>query len=345
MNANSPKPADTRNPQVDSLQLALDWLDREGGQQRTPRILKELLDATVTAVSRGDLPPEKDTTTLRDLLQQLDGDRAGDLPKQFRATELANWWGSREEQLRQICSRHSCPWTPRLVVKTGGGRGLPSRLSFEFHPTGDAEPDVDATASATDAAFMHYRMDPAKPALWLRVLVGSRPFPVQSWRGYVLLGTAALTMVLIGLIWLGLYVSWIRGHAFSNASAAELGLAVFATASLWWWSKPVRDLPTRRVTKAGASFLAMSELYGQLRTMPVAGRQLKSREFAVVRHWGTCPICSAEVDLDSGQSAFPDRLVGRCHDAPLEHVFSFDPVRLVGQPLRQVTPVAAVEMT
>lgn len=68
--------------------------------------------------------------------------------------------------------------------------------------------------------------------------------------------------------------------------------------------------------------------------MPAQGRKPKLRDFAVARHWGICPICSAEVDLDSGGTAFPDRLIGRCHDAPLEHVFSFDPVRLTGEFLR-----------
>jgi hypothetical protein len=62
--------------------------------------------------------------------------------------------------------------------------------------------------------------------------------------------------------------------------------------------------------------------------------KLASRVFSLVRHWGICPVCAAEVDLASGGTAFPDRLIGRCHDAPLEHVFSFDPVRLVGEPLR-----------
>ncbi|MBH1698163.1 hypothetical protein I5U87_04750 [Stenotrophomonas maltophilia] len=108
---------------------------------------------------------------------------------------------------------------------------------------------------------------------------------------------------------------------------------MLVTAGLWWLLRPVILLPTQRVTIAEPSFLALSELYGQLRTMPAPGRKLKSREFSVVRHWGTCPICSAEVDLDYGRAAFPDRLVGRCHDAPLEHVFSFDPVRLVGRSL------------
>ena len=260
MDANRSKPDQTCNPQVDSLQLALEWLEREGGQQRPARVLREMIEVTLTTVSRGDPPPEMDTPTLRDLLQQLDGDGAGASGKPFRATELANWWAARQEQLRQVCSRQGCPWTPRLVVKTGGGRGLPSRLSFEFHPTGEAEADGGTTASAAKATVVRYQMDPAKPALWLRLLVGSRPFPVQSWRGHVLLGTAALNMVLIGLIWLGTYASWTTGHPITTAELAQLGMALLLTAALWWLSKPVRDLPAQRVTMAGPSFLAMSEL-------------------------------------------------------------------------------------
>lgn len=120
----------------------------------------------------------------------------------------------------------------------------------------------------------------------------------------------------------------------TTLALAQLGIALVMTAVLWWLSKPIWQLPTHRVTIANPAFLAFSELYGQLRTMPAPGRALTSRQFAVVRHWGTCPVCSAEVDLDAGGTAFPDRLVGRCHDAPLEHVFSFDPVRLIGEPLR-----------
>lgn len=287
---------------------------------------------TLTAISRGEPPPETDTMTLRALFQELEGTGDGQ-PKVFRAAELGNWWESRQEQLRQQCAQAGSTLTPYLVVKKGGGRGLPSRLSFDFRPTPEAEPEEDVAPPEADPTQIRYQMDPVKPALWLRLLVGSRPFPVQSWRGYVLIGTAALNMALIGLAWFWLYTSWSRGHAVTNATLAQLGLVMLVTAVLWWLSRPVFHLPTQRVTMAGPSFLALSELYGQLRTMPVPGRKLKAREFAVVRHWGTCSICSAEVDLDHGRAAFPDRLVGRCHDAPLEHVFSFDPVRLVGRPL------------
>lgn len=332
MDENSSKPAQTGNPEVKSLQLALDWLDREGGQQRNARVLREVVDTTLTAVSRGEPPPDTDTTTLRTLFQKLEG--AGDSAlKAFRASELGNWWESRQEQLRQKCAQADCALTPYLVVKKGGGRGLPSRLSFEFRPTIEAEPDEDSASPEIDSTLVRYQMEPVKPALWIRLTVGSRPFPVKSWRGYVLIGSAALNMALIGLIWYWLYASWAKGQPLTTAALAQLGLAVLITGWLWWTSRPVFHLPTQRVTIAGPSYLAMSELYGQLRTMPVPGRKLRSREFAVVRHWGICPICSAEVDLDSGRAAFPDRLVGRCHDAPLEHVFSFDPVRLIGRPL------------
>lgn len=336
MDTNSSKPAQTGNPQVQSLQLALDWLDREGGQQRNARALREVMETTLTAVSRGEPPPETDTMTLRALFQQLEGTGDGQ-SKAFRAAELGNWWESRQEQIRQRCAQEGCAETPYLLVKKGGGRGLPSRLSFEFRPTLGTEPEEDTEPPEADPTHIRYQMDPVKPALWLRLLVGSRPFPVQSWRGYVLFGTVVLNVALIGLIWLSLYALWSGGHAISTATLAQLGLAMLVTAGLWQVSRPVFQLPTQRITMAGASFLALSELYGQLRTMPASGGKLKSREFAVVRHWGICPICSAEVDLDHGRAAFPDRLVGRCHDAPLEHVFSFDPVRLIGRSLLDST--------
>jgi hypothetical protein len=335
MDANSPKAADTGNSQVWSLQLALDWLDREGGGARNARALRDLVEMTLKAVARGEAPPESDTNTLRKLLQQEERPGTADLAKQLRATDPENWWEARREQLRQVYAKHHCPCLPRLVVKPGGGRSLPSRFSFEFSQMEESEADAAEDPAENAPDVVHYQMDPAKPALWLRLLVGSKPFPVQSWRGYLLLGAAALDMVLIGLIWWVVIASWTVSRPVTTLDLALLGLAVLVTTGLLLFGQPIWQLPTRRVTIAGASFLAVSELYGQLRTMPVPGRKLKSREFAVVRHWGICPTCSAEVDLDWGGKAFPDRLIGRCHDAPLEHVFSFDPVRLTGEFLRR----------
>ena len=334
MDENSAKPIQAGNSQADALRLALNWLDREGGGQRNARALRELMEATLIAVSRGDPPPEKDTTTLRLLLQQVDGDLVTS-GKSLRAAELETWWEARGEQLRQACIREGCPWMLRLVVKTGGGRNLPSRLSFDFGPIEGQEPEQGEPPPSPNRHVIQYRMDPAKATLWLRLLLGGQSsFPMHSWRGYLVLAVAILPMLLIGLIWLGQYATWMKGQQLNTTVLAQIALACFVTAGLWWITQPIRSLPSERVTIAGPVFLALSELYGQLRTMRTPDRKFNSREFSVVRHWAICPICSAEVDLDYGRKAFPDRLVGRCHDAPLEHVFSFDPVRLNGLALR-----------
>lgn len=216
-----------------------------------------------------------------------------------------------------------------------------TRFSIGFEATAALAPDDtdmegDLPGPATSALHparpvaITYRIDPAKPALWMRLLVGSQPFRINSWRGYVLLGSAVLNMALIGALGFLVYLDWSRPRPVSTADLAHLALVVALSIGLWTLSRPVRELPSRRVTLAGVSYLAISQLHGQLRAMHHSDRKVGGRVFSVVRHWGICPVCSADVDLDEGGSAYPDRLVGRCHDSPSEHVFSFDPVTLSG---------------
>lgn len=51
----------------------------------------------------------------------------------------------------------------------------------------------------------------------------------------------------------------------------------------------------------------------------------------MVKYAAQCPICSAQVLLESGTPDFPRRLVGRCRESPREHVFSFDRVTRTGR--------------
>ncbi|MFZ4701857.1 MAG: hypothetical protein ACOYMG_17565 [Candidatus Methylumidiphilus sp.] len=53
-----------------------------------------------------------------------------------------------------------------------------------------------------------------------------------------------------------------------------------------------------------------------------------------VRYSGECPICKGKVIACSGGREFFHRIIGRCEDAPVEHVFSFDHITKTGRPLR-----------
>ena len=56
-----------------------------------------------------------------------------------------------------------------------------------------------------------------------------------------------------------------------------------------------------------------------------------------VRYSGPCPICKGKegkVIACSGGREFFHRIIGRCEEAPVEHVFSFDHITKTGRPLR-----------
>lgn len=173
----------------------------------------------------------------------------------------------------------------------GGGRGVQTRYRLEFVPTpdpGSEEPVVGT--ETTDPDQLVYRVDPVKPSWWLRLLLGSRPFPVASWRGYILLGSAVVTFLVIALLWWALWAVWSKPQSLTTAAFAQLGVTLALSGFLWWLTGPVRKLPTQRVTLAGPAYLAFNELYGQLRTMPESSGKDRRRIFSVVRHWTTCPV-------------------------------------------------------
>lgn len=58
-------------------------------------------------------------------------------------------------------------------------------------------------------------------------------------------------------------------------------------------------------------------------------------ELVFARYSSTCPLCNASVVLFNGDKEFPGRIVGRCRRSAREHVYSFDPARKIGRPLRE----------
>lgn len=335
MDRNSPKPAKSGNPQVYSLDVVQEWLRQEGGVGKAATGIAALVDVARRAVPSGEPPPELDGATLADIWRAEHPDR-GEAATQLRSSDYRRWWATREQQIRQLCQDAGCEWLPLLEIRLGGGRGNPTMYSISLTPLAPAEADDSASEDPeVDDGTVRYRIDPAKPAFWLRVLLGSRPFPLASWRGYVVIGSAALNFALIGLIWWAVLAVWMKGRPITTADLSLGAIALAVSWALWRITRPIRLLPVNRVVLANEAFLSFSTVHGQLRAMRDGQSKASPRQFYVVRHWAICPVCAAEIDLSDGGEEFPGRLVGRCSDAPLEHVYSFDPVRLMGIPLRK----------
>lgn len=333
MDGNSHKPHEFPVSQGLAVAALREWLRREGGNQKIPLVLELLCDKTTAALDRGEEPPSVEPDTLRDLYFATRGGTpsAGPASSWLLRRGVMSWWRERTRQIHQACV--GTGWIPHLEVAEGGGRGNQSTYRLSFEPAGDvsAEPTVEMVI---DPSVVQYEIEAAKGALWLRLLLSKGAFRMRSWRGYLLMGSVLATVLLLLVYWLLVLLVLNKERPMMASDFVLLAIAGFLTLVETKFWRPLWRLPMDRVTIASDAFLSISQMHGQFRLTRDSRNKLQGGWFNLVRHYANCPTCSGTVDLADGGVAFPGRIVGRCGDAPLEHVFSFDPVSLKGKLLR-----------
>lgn len=336
MEANSPIPAETGFREIAALTVLRTWLDQVGGNNRRAQVLDLLAEETARHLQGGHANPSFDADSLRKFYFEKYGGRLPEVAasRWLSSTEVRRWWDTRHAQLEHACRQAELTVIPVLTLQSGGGRGNTTlyRLDFQPLPTIDEVSDDTSSveADATHTKVIHYQIEPAKAAWWLQPIIGDRPFRMRSARGYCLLGLVLLEALVLLAGW-GLLLLIFRGARSIQISDVGLLLTLFALTWTWWrFMQPLIRLPNDRVTIANDLLLGWSQLNGQFRLTRDAKSKVAGGWFQLVRHWGTCPTCAGEVEIAAGGQAFPGRLVGRCSDSPLEHVFSFDPVSRSG---------------
>ena len=341
MEGNRAKPAETRQSHLSAVRVLGDWLQQEGGNQRIPQVLALLAKSTELELSEGRDPPCAEVETLALRYADAHGGTMGDTPagRWLRRSEVEKWWNARRPAIEQACQRAGTEWLPLLAVKAGGGRSNSTEYRFTFSALPEAgepeatETDVASEECADQGRTIHYQVEPARTSLWVRWLSTASQFHLSSWRGRLLTGLVLLALAWVVFVWFVACLSLWPDQPLSSRTLLMLVFATVETWLLWLIFGPLGQLPWHRVTLAPAVMLSGDQMYGQFRLIRNVKKKVPGGWFSVVRHWGTCPMCSADVDLRAGAKAFPGRLVGRCSDSPLEHVFSFDPVTLMGTSL------------
>jgi len=102
----------------------------------------------------------------------------------------------------------------------------------------------------------------------------------------------------------------------------------------WMVVRPLYGLVTNRMVIAPA-WMQPWESGNDERTLELRRDAEVGRNVIYLsRYTARCAECDGTVYIRSGRRDFPGRLVGRCDRVPTEHVFTFDPVRRIGKPLR-----------
>jgi hypothetical protein len=336
MSENRTLPAPTQEEWVSCLSALVGWIDREAETARGIRVVRAIALHDLGALRSGQDPLPSDPATICSYLQE-DGDRITDTDpgNVVRNSKPESALDKRLHRIELAMRAIGLGWTPVLTRHSGGGRGNLTHYRLGFLPLlGEAPATEDTFSSST--LEVTYETRPAQPTLLLRWLFVPSGFPLSmtSWRGLSFLGLlllATLAMVGIGaLVW----TSFRHSGPLQATDVLALLMGMGIAAAIWPTLRALTEAAEQRVVECPGMLLSMSELYGQIRCTRRREKRIPVGWLSLVRISTTCPRCGGTVELMPGRQDFPGRMVGRCRDAPSEHVFSFDPTTYTGTPLR-----------
>ena len=338
MDQNSLKHTDSGNQELLSIRWLREWLLKDGGINRSAQVLAELAEQTEKCLLRGEQPPFCEMVEMRDIIASQTGRKVADhqpIGKWLTLSQLGQWWDAREEARTDHLVANGLTRRPVLISQLGGGRSNPNRFCFGFAEISESSADsaCDQPIDAVISSSLHYTEEHLRAIFFLRWLLPGKPVQLRSWRGWVFMAgvlTGLMVMVLSVIFTLREinHLGPVTGRDLFLILMS--GLIVFGILwNLWPWLQ----LPERRITIASDNLLPADQLFGQLRLIRNKDKKV-SGWLSLVRYSSICTTCAGTVELSNGQSDFPGRIIGRCRDSPMEHVFSFDPVSLSGRPLR-----------
>lgn len=318
------------------LKVLAKWLDQEQSDADGWRIVNML---TRRSLERIHMAESARSFTMEDLCDWSGVAFSGNLWKSVRT-----WWESRCRRVRLAMASAGLQYEPVLDRRGGGGRGNKAVNSLRMIPleggsaeapsqitdTADNDTATGAGASSVADEALYWRPSdmPVKLSNFiLRRLFSAGEIGIGSSRHHILrfnLLGSSLFIAIFSILAVSMMV--IENRPFGTR---DLGLLVLmGIGGFMWWQKwrPVLHAREDRITPLPEEWLPIMAAPAQLeRKRTESGEILR-----LVRYMATCPVCGGDMHLGSGAPEWPRRTVGRCGDAPREHVFSFDPVKLIG---------------
>ena len=306
-----------------------DWLSEMRGDEHPTRVLKVMVDATISALEKGQTPPALDGAWIVEQFgKRIDGERS--------ASSLMNWsrvetyFQTRRNDLAGRAASQQLGLLLLPVQLSVGKRGVSSTYGWRVEPI-QSEELASSEPARTDAAIYSRHLD-ADPSWLVSPFFPNGVMHIKSWRGvlvFVLILTAALIVAMYA--WAVTAVIGTPG----NSAVDAFSLFIVLLMLLWvLWSallRPVFILIDDRIGMTPSTLnLLSTEVDGQWEFF----REGDQRWVQLVRYTAPCPRCGATLRLAKGEPDWRRRLVGRCAESPREHVYSFDRVTLRGERLR-----------
>lgn len=329
---NHGKPGGTVFAGENELLAIRKWLEHDHSMSTSWLVVRALVDESLKKVSRsGDLRRFTDAE-LRDA--------AG--VDEFEWRNVRTWWMKRRDDARTFLRSENQDGVLLDMERfPGGGRGITASTGIVVRkPEGaladqreDEEEDAGASGPVRYAPRNADSIRLSGP--WRRWLFSAGEIEVGSTRHALLRWRVMTPAIFILLLSVVFFVDLVlRNRPIETQNLAYL-LGIVVIGKFWWqeW-RPIYHARLDRITALPEEWLTDDELPTQLeRKRTRSGEVLR-----LVRYQAACPICGADVHLGEGVPSDPRRVLGRCIDAPREHVFTFDPVSHDGRHVRNERP-------
>jgi hypothetical protein len=222
-----------------------------------------------------------------------------------------------EASMSKVCLSYGHDWWPVIEAVVGGGSANPTRYRIETRPI-----------TAMTRAAITKRTEPVQGEVQYEIDVSVRLGFYLRWiqKGLLLKGATRALYLGVGAVLVISVVGLAGVVGLSLLFGREPGPAVFVFVAYTWLIYtellPPYRVITNRIQKAPTIIQGFDDrLLLEWRGKP----RYPASELHVVRYLGVCPLCSGKVNVDKRHWwGVAEDLVGRCENAPRQHVFTFD---------------------
>lgn len=220
---------------------------------------------------------------------------------------------------------------------TGGGKSNTSKYWLEPQALVQNTFRHKKKFEPKDSEIKYAAIKNIEATFWAKLLLGKN-LSMSGWRKwiFILYPIFAVLLIIMGLYLI--YVNWYLSP--KPITTRDLSL-IIGSIICGWIALGIKNAHDRFVDNgvviASEWFLKYKE-FGVLQELVSLfddKNQFLRKEVRLVKYIARCSICDETVYLHKGEPEYRNRIIGRCKGNPVEHLFTFDKVTLIGKPLNK----------
>jgi hypothetical protein len=332
-----------KRPLKDAALCAIKFIEiysGTGAKTKRYQALKALAELTLTDLESGK-EESKCNYTAYDVLSTIQGTKfSAEESKKPRANQylkdLTKHLSSHNDMLKEIAMENGLTAIPSYDFSASPGGGSGNYSTHFITPIELDVVDLPVLSEKVPKGAIKYYLETIEnlPSLikWIN------NFELSEWRIKLIAGLTILALI----VGVGLYLLFMIIFLNSKSGGLEIfrsfvGTSVLICTIFWPFRLLYLCLTTRIIS---APILLQPSDVNNTQIECVATNKIREstgkliRKLRIVSYASTCPLCDSRIEVENGGKEFHHRLIGRCLEAPLEHVYSFDRVLRIGRALR-----------